>query len=367
MDEVKAETPPVVADADEFGLTDEDFAPDPPTDEEPETPDDETPSPEPSDPAASPTEPVSATPPDATVKPETQAPDAPVLPSQQVAPEPQSKPWVPRVYGGDLPIPGATINDKGEVLVPAAQLQRFLANPDVIRDREVHSRREIERLTKEADPSRNEAVIRADQLTRTILKHYDDGTLPEFLDNFAQAYPILAAEAKAKALELRLEEKEARVSQIDQDAQYRQLEPIDRQSLERTIQEQITGPDYEGFDTKSFEAALWEQRDSLFRAPTEQERQEWGLHPEQRRIIDPKVWSREVSRFQFFAKQLRDAKAATAIQQKNKAALAPTPVAAPAPTTRTSASPPVERAKPKTKEEWEGNLAKFVADPSPLL
>lgn len=353
------QTPPVPSDDEDFGLTDEDVESTELSDEDSELASAPVETPANADQVETPAPPS----PEAADQSTVTASAAPATPASPAS-DPATQPFRFRADGADLPIEGLTRLPNGDVVVPASamgQMQHYLGNRQQWRQSEQGYRREIDQLKKAGDLTNHPDVSRSRMFWDAVLK-MDPDQLYEFCQNTRQNLPLIDAQAGRQAAEARAKQLEEGYQPHREAEERQRLEPMDRQSIEATIGELMALPDYAAVDKQAVMDGLWALRDrGLFRNANEQEQAQWGYAPNQR-VIDRELFALVVQREKQVADRLRQATQAQVIQNRNTATLAKTPTP-PAPSTRASAPANAERTKPKTREEYEARLQKFLEEP----
>lgn len=364
------EEPTSTEPVDDFGLTPDELAalgqPDPDED------DSDAPAPAP---PAEPTSDASATPepvsPDAAGQPAAPPPGTSPAPKDTAAsPDTTETPTVLRADRRDLAIPGVVKLADGSVKVPAASLpalQAHLADRSVWQSQAAAFQQRIRALEAQADPAKNDAVIRANALVQTMkeLRQRDETgqALYDWITGFFDHLPRYEAEAKAQALEARLQAAQAQLQPQQDAAEWAQLEPGFRDALDHHLDEALRRPEFLALaqDRDRLADSLWELRRHLFRPATPEEQRQYGVSGY---VTDPTLFYRELQREAALAQRWAERTQAQTIQARNQQALGGPKPAPPAVSTRTSTPASAGApARPKDRQAWLERLEQVVQTP----
>lgn len=171
--------------------------------------------------------------------PETPGEPAAAAPEVEAPAEETYEPFVYRADGQDFDIPGSAVGDDG-VFIPTdkiPELQQLLSEGRA-------SRGSVRQRFSEIAQREQAAVKRAEAAeaqSQQVLSHFENlietGKFPEWLQNVAQNWPILKAEAKAKALELQAQAERDELTRYREQNQMAAMRPVMDETLERTIKD----------------------------------------------------------------------------------------------------------------------------------
>lgn len=172
---------------------------------------------------------------DAAPAPET--PGEPTAESEPEAPAEQYEPVKYRADGQDLEIPGSAVGSEG-AFIPAAQLPEVL---QLLSAGKAAFGSVRQRLSEAADQVKtaNSRAEAAEAQAQHLLAHFEQmvesGQMGQWLEAVQQNWPILKAEAKAKAIEMQNKANADRLKQYEQREEQARLRPLMDSALERSV------------------------------------------------------------------------------------------------------------------------------------
>lgn len=174
------------------------------------------------------------------------APDAPVESTAEAEAQPEAEAAAAetapeltyRYEGEEVGIPGSAVGSDG-VFIPTTVAPEYLelialgrsAREGTIRQRLSETGEQLSRKDKLIEAARAEAL----HVVSAIDDMIEKGTFGEFLEDQANRWPILKAEAKVKAKEAELAATHERLENFEQQQERTRLEPQIRSALERTV------------------------------------------------------------------------------------------------------------------------------------
>lgn len=279
--------------------------------------------------------------------------ESPANVSGAPAAEPAGEPFTFRADGKEFTIPGAQKFPEG-VYIPTeavGKLQEHLADRRGLNDRI----RQLEQKLQNADPSRNEEVLRARALINQITALMDQGPekMAEWLDNLEQNRPILEAKAQADALKRQLEQYQTRETSAQTEQQATELAGQMEAALGQHLDAVLKDPEIAtlGLDSNRLKVRLYRMAEQLF-GEADRDYPEYGIRKGDL-TINLELLRAEVNDAAALARQYQGQAVA---KQKAKAANAPAVNAGSPPPvvagSKTAAPRTGGRPKPKNREEW---------------
>lgn len=291
-------------------------------------------------------------------------------PAQPSAESPVAQPWTPTVDGQRIEIEGATQDaDGGLHFTPAgvAKLQNYLAYRPAVTRREQDLRQRL----RAADPARNEDVILARQMIRSVTEAHGKGedALWEYLQQFPTHLQRMALGARNESLthQLHLRTETDQTAQAEQ--AWQEIEPVVRQGLEQTVDEMLADPAFA--DLKGIRDQLagqfWRDRSS-FIAIADQDYPQHRLTKGQPYVMLPQL-RRAIEGSLELVRGARHGMVRDAAAGRNAAVMAPgakvppVPAAASSQLSTRATDDGMAGERPKDLEEWKERMRRIANSP----